>query len=86
MYRSSLGLLQGCWGHAEHGALLAVLTDQGNIAILEEASDSGQTLLRETVSLLHDGCQDMSFGPKEEGLQLASACSTGYVRYTTRLH
>ena len=73
--------LQGCWAHAEFGALLAVLTDKGDIVILEEASQSSKAVLREIARLLHEGCQVLSFGPKEEGLQLASACSRGHIRF-----
>lgn len=73
-------LIQGCWAHAEYGALLAVLTEQGDIIILEEATASGQKVLRETAHALHEGCRVLSFGPPEQGLQLASACSNGRIR------
>ena len=77
-------MLQGCWAHAEYGALLAVLTEQGNIIILEEATVSGQKVLRKTAHALHEGCRVLSFGPPEQGLQLASACSNGRIRCSIR--
>ncbi len=58
-----------------------MLTDRGNIIILEEASQSSKAVLREIARLSHEGCQVLSFGPKEEGLQLASACSRGHIRF-----
>ena len=30
--------------------------------------------------MLHEGCRAVSFGPREDGLQLASACSSGHIR------
>ena len=75
--------MQGCWAHADFGALLAVLTDQGEVVVLEEASKSSTIVLREQACLSHEGCQAISFGPKEGGLQLASACSKGHVRWLT---
>ena len=77
-------MLQGCWAHAEYGALLAVLTEQGDIIILEEASVPGQKVLRATAHALHEGCRVLSFGPPEQGLQLASACSNGRIRCSVR--
>ena len=58
-----------------------MLTDRGDIVILEEASKSGNMILREQARLSHEGCQAISFGPKEGGLQLVSACSKGHVRW-----
>ena len=77
-------MLQGCWAHAEYGALLAVLTEPGDIIILEEATVSGQKVLRETARALHEGCRALSFGPPEQLLQLASAGSNGRIRCSTR--
>ena len=77
-------MLQGCWAHAEYGALLAVLTEQGDLIILEEATVSGQKVLRECARRLHEGCRVLSFGPPEHGLQLASAGSDGRIRCSIR--
>lgn len=49
--------------------------------MLEEASKSGNMALHEQARLSHEGCQVISFGPKKGGLQLASACSKGHVRW-----
>ncbi len=75
--------MQGCWAHTDFGALLAVLTDRGEIVFFEEASQSSAIALRKQALLLHEGCQAISFGPKEHGLQLASGCSKGHIRCLT---
>ena len=58
--------------------------DQGEIVILKEVSMARQTELRETARIVHEGCCAVSFGPKEDGLQLASACSSGHIRCIVR--
>ena len=78
--RSNSAWLQGCWAHADFGAILAVLTDEGDIAILEEACQHSNIVLREQARILHKGCRVLSFGPKEGGLQLASACRGSHIR------
>ena len=54
--------------------------DQGEIVILEEVSVASQTQFREMARIVHEGCCAVSFGPWEDGLQLASACSKGHTR------
>ena len=51
--------------------------------VFEEASKSSTIVLREQARLSHEGCRAISFGPKDGGLQLASACSRGHVRWLT---
>ena len=58
--------------------------DQGEIVILEEVSVASQTEVREIARIVHEGCCAVSFGPREDGLQLASACSSGHIRCIVR--
>ena len=67
--------MQAVWAHPEHGAVLAILTDTGAVTLYSEcqlvASLSGQHVTA------------LAFGPKELGLQLATAGRDGMVRCQT---
>lgn len=83
MHNSRGHWLQAVWAHPEHGAVLAILTDTGAVTLYSECQLHGEISMWLVASLSGQHVTALAFGPKELGLQLATAGRNGMVRCQT---